>query len=205
MNVINNRYEIIKNIGEGGMANVYLAKDLLLDREVAIKILRGELANDQTALLRFQREANASSTLSHPNIVEIYDVGHEGNKNYIVMEYIKGVTLKQLISKRGTVQLDEAISIMKQLCSAIKQAHEHNIIHRDIKPQNVLITADNTIKITDFGIAMAQDALQLTSSDTVMGSVHYLAPELAKGELATAQSDIYSLGIVLYELLRGDV
>lgn len=205
MELINNRYEIIASIGEGGMANVYLANDLLMNRQVAIKILRGEMANDPVALVRFQREANAATTLSHPNIVSIYDVGSQDNRHYIVMEYIKGQSLKQLLKRRGALQVDEAVYIMRQLTAAIQAAHQKGIIHRDIKPQNVLVTADGSIKITDFGIAMAQDALQLTVSDSVMGSVHYLAPELARGEVANVQCDIYSLGIVFYELLSGDV
>jgi len=205
MERINERYEVIRPLGEGGMANVYLAQDTILNREVAIKVLRGEMATDALALLRFQREANAAATLSHPNIVTIYDVGNDKNKHYIVMEYIKGQTLKQLLGRRGALHVAEAVYVMKQLTSAVQAAHEKGIIHRDIKPQNVMIKDDGTIKITDFGIAMAQDALQLTISDAVMGSVHYLAPELARGEAAKAQSDIYSLGIVFYELLMGDV
>lgn len=205
MELINNRYEVIAAIGEGGMANVYLANDSQDKRQVAIKILRGEMANDPVALVRFQREANAAATLMHPNIVSIYDVGNQNNRHYIVMEYVKGQSLKQLIARRGALPIGETVYIMRQLTAAIQAAHQKGIIHRDIKPQNVLITADGSIKITDFGIAMAQDALQLTVTDSVMGSVHYLAPELAKGEAATFQSDIYSLGIVLFELLTGDV
>jgi len=205
MELINNRYEIVALIGEGGMANVYLANDIVEQRQVAIKILRGEMANDVVALVRFQREANAAATLAHPNIIQIYDVGNDNNRHYIVMEYVRGRTLKQWITQRGALPLEEAIYIMRQITIAMQVAHEKGIIHRDIKPQNVLITDDGSIKITDFGIAMAQDALQLTVSESVMGSVHYLAPELAKGEAATYRSDIYSLGIVFYELLSGDV
>ncbi len=205
MQLLNNRYKIVGSIGEGGMANVYLADDTIDNRQVAIKVLRGEMANDPVALVRFQREANAAATLSHPNIVEIYDVGNVNNRHYIVMEYVKGQSLKQLLARRGALPVNEAVYIMRQLTEAIEAAHLKGIIHRDIKPQNVLITADGSIKITDFGIAMAQDALQLTVSDSVMGSVHYLAPELAKGEPASMQSDVYSLGVVFYELLNGDV
>jgi len=204
-NLLAKRYEIIRTIGQGGMADVYLAKDIILNREVAIKILRGELSNDAVSLIRFKREANAISNLSHPNIVEIYDVGEETGRQYIVMEYISGKTLKKLISERGALYKEEAVSIMKQLISAVDAACQQGIIHRDIKPQNVLIKDDGTVKITDFGIALAQDAIQLTQQDSVMGSVHYLAPELARGETATPQSDIYSLGIVFYELLTGEV
>ncbi len=203
--MIKNRYMIVSRLGEGGMADVYLAMDTLLNREVAIKVLRGELSTDHVSLLRFKREANAASTLNHPNIVEIYDVGEEAGKHFIVMEVVRGRTLKQLISQRGAMEKEEALAIMKQLIAAVSEAHRKNIIHRDIKPQNVLIKDDGTVKITDFGIALAQDAMQLTQTDAVMGSVHYLAPECARGEAASNQSDVYSLGIVLYELLRGDV
>ncbi|MDP2813043.1 MAG: Stk1 family PASTA domain-containing Ser/Thr kinase [Erysipelotrichaceae bacterium] len=203
--MIKNRYMIVSRLGEGGMADVYLAVDTLLNREVAIKVLRGELSTDHVSLLRFKREANAASTLNHPNIVEIYDVGEEAGKHFIVMEVVRGKTLKQLISQRGAMEKEEALAIMKQLIVAVSEAHRKNIIHRDIKPQNVLIKDDGTVKIADFGIALAQDAMQLTQTDAVMGSVHYLAPECARGEAASNQSDVYSLGIVLYELLRGDV
>lgn len=200
-----NRYQILKRLGEGGMADVFLAHDELLNREVAIKVLRGNLALDPVALLRFQREANAASGLSHHNIVEVYDVGEEEGHHYIVMEYVRGKTLKQLIQQRGALEKKEALAIMDQLVSAVNVAHKHNIIHRDIKPQNVLIKDDGTVKIADFGIAIVADALQLTQSDTVLGSVHYLAPELARGEAASMQSDVYSLGICLYEILTGEV
>ena len=203
--MIANRYVLVQLIGEGGMASVYLAVDTILKREVAIKILRGELAKDPVALLRFQREANATTKLSHPNIVEVYDVGEDNEKNFIVMEYVKGHSLKELIQKRGALAKEEAVNIMKQLVSAISTAHENGIIHRDIKSQNVLVKDDGTIKLSDFGIALAADAVQLTQTDVVIGSVHYLAPELARGESATQQSDIYSLGIVFYEMLTGDV
>lgn len=203
--MIAKRYMIVKHVGQGGMADVYVAVDTLLNREVAVKVLRGELSNDPVALLRFQREANASTALSHPNIVDIYDVGEENGYHYIVMEYVRGKDLKQLIAQRGALCKEEAVAIMKQLVSAVAEAHRRNIIHRDIKPQNVLIKDDGTLKVVDFGIALAQDALQLTQSDSVMGSVHYLAPEVARGEAATRQSDIYSLGIVFYELLSGEV
>ena len=203
--MIADRYMIVKHIGSGGMADVYVAMDTLLNREVAVKVLRGELSSDPVALLRFQREAQASCALIHPNIVEIYDVGEDDGAHFIVMEYIRGKTLKQLIHLRGALQIDEAVGIMKQLVSATHEAHKRGIIHRDIKPQNVLVKDDGTIKMVDFGIALAHDALQLTQSDSVMGSVHYLAPELAKGEQASTQSDIYALGIVFFELLSGQV
>jgi len=203
--MIANRYIISKKLGEGGMADVYLAQDSFLNREVAIKILRGKLSLDPVALLRFQREANAASRLNHPNIVEIYDVGEDKGQHYIVMEYIRGKSLKELISQRGAMDQQEALQIMDQLLCAIIEAHKNNIIHRDIKPQNILVKDDGTVKIADFGIATVSDAVQLTQTDTVLGSVHYLAPELARGEIATFQSDIYSLGITFYELLTGKV
>jgi len=202
---IANRYEVIKEIGSGGMAVVYLALDTILKREVAIKLLKGESADDPVALERFKREANTLTKLSHPNAVDIYDVGDDGNNHYIVMEYVKGHTLKQLIKRRGALPPKEAVWITKQLAGALLEAHKNGIIHRDIKSQNVLIKDDGTVKLADFGIAVLNNAMQLTSRGSVLGSVHYLAPELAKGGNATMQSDIYSLGIVLYELLVGDV
>ena len=202
---INDRYEIIKNIGEGGMANVYLAQDTILDRKVAVKVLRGDLASDDKFIRRFQREALSVSNLSHPNIVEVYDVGEEDGNHYIVMEYIEGKTLKQLLKKRESLTLTEVIDIMTQLTDGISHAHESYIIHRDIKPQNIMIEDDGRIKITDFGIAMALNATQLTQTNSVMGSVHYLPPEQASGKGATVKSDIYSLGILMYELLTGNV
>lgn len=202
---IGKRYRIIKNIGKGGMADVYLALDTILNREVAIKVLKGELSSDPISLERFKREAHATTCLSHPNIVDIYDVGEDDGRHYIVMEYIKGYTLKQLIKKRGALPYKEAVWLMKQLSGALMEAHRNGIIHRDIKSQNILIKADGTIKITDFGIALAHDAIQITSKDSILGSVHYLAPELTKGGQANMQSDIYSLGIVFFEMLTGDV
>ena len=202
---INDRYEIIKTIGEGGMANVYLANDLILDRKVAIKVLRGDLSNDEKFIRRFKREALSVSNLSHPNIVEVYDVGEEDGNYYIVMEYIEGKTLKQLLQKRGALTLPEVIDIMSQLTDGLAHAHEAYIIHRDIKPQNIMIEDNGMIKITDFGIAMALNSTQLTQTNSVMGSVHYLPPEQANGKGSTIKSDIYSLGILMYELLTGSV
>ena len=200
---INDRYEVIKNIGEGGMANVYLAYDTILDRRVAVKVLRGDLSNDEKFVRRFQREALSASSLSHPNIVEMYDVGEDNGLYYIVMEYIEGKTLKQLIKKRGSLTLSEAIDIMLQLTDGISHAHDSYIIHRDLKPQNIMIREDGSIKITDFGIAMALNSTQLTQTNSVMGSVHYLPPEQASGKGSTIRSDIYSMGILFYELLTG--
>ena len=200
---INDRYEIIRSIGEGGMANVYLGHDTILDRNVAIKVLRGDLANDEKFVRRFQREALSASSLAHPNIVEMYDVGEDDGTYYIVMEYVDGKTLKQLLKKRGTLTLSEAIDIMSQLTDGMAHAHDSYIIHRDLKPQNIMIKDDGQIKITDFGIAMALNSTQLTQTNSVMGSVHYLPPEQASGKGCTIKSDIYSMGIIFYELLTG--
>lgn len=204
-NMIANRYEVFKHIGQGGMADVFLAMDTILNREVAIKILRSELCADPVSVVRFEREAQAATTLSHPNIVEIYDVGEYKGHRYIVMEYVPGRTLKQVIRSRGSLEPDEAIDIEKQLVSAVSEAHHKGIIHRDIKPQNIIVKSDGSIKILDFGIAIAKGNIQVTQANNVMGSVHYLAPELAKGKPASVQSDIYALGIVLFEMLSGDV
>lgn len=203
--IIGKRYEVIKLLGKGGMADVYLAVDTILNREVAVKVLRSDLSSDSVALERFSREALASTELSHPNIVDVYDVGDDGDKHYIVMEYVKGYTLKQLIKKRGAIPYKEAVWMIKQLSGALMEAHRKKMIHRDVKSQNVLIKPDGTIKLTDFGIALAQGAMQITHRDSILGSVHYIAPEITKGQVATMQSDIYSLGIVFYELLTGDV
>jgi len=200
---IDGRYQIIRTIGEGGMANVYLAYDTILDREVAVKILRGDLSSDDKFVKRFQREAKAASSLTHPNIVEMYDVGEDNGEYFIVMEYVDGRTLKSLIKKRGALSLSESIDIMLQLTSAIACAHNSYIIHRDIKPQNVLILEDGRVKITDFGIAIALNSAELTQTNSVMGSVHYLPPEQANGSGSTIKSDIYSLGILMYELMVG--
>lgn len=202
---INDRYEIIKSIGEGGMANVYLGYDTILDRNVAIKVLRGDLANDEKFVRRFQREALSASSLSHPNIVAMYDVGEDDGLYYIVMEYVEGKTLKQLLKKRGSLTLSEAIDIMLQLTDGMAHAHDSYIVHRDLKPQNIMIQDDGQIKITDFGIAMALNSTQLTQTNSVMGSVHYLPPEQAAGKGTTIKSDIYSMGIIFYELLTGEL
>ena len=202
---INDRYQIIKSIGEGGMANVYLAYDTILDRSVAVKVLRGDLATDEKFVRRFQREALSASSLSHPNIVEVYDVGEDNGNYFIVMEYIEGRHLKELIKKRGKLTPSEAIDIMSQVCDGLATAHDSYIIHRDIKPQNIMILDSGLVKITDFGIAMALNSTQLTQTNSVMGSVHYLPPEQASGNGSTLQSDIYSMGILFYELLTGEL
>ena len=200
---INDRYQIIKSIGEGGMANVYLAYDTILDRDVAVKVLRGDLSNDEKFVRRFQREALSASSLSHPNIVEVYDVGDDNGQYFIVMEYIDGKNLKDLLKKRGKLTVSEVVDIMSQIADGLSIAHDSYIIHRDIKPQNIMILENGLVKITDFGIAMAMNATQLTQTNSVMGSVHYLPPEQASGKGSTLKSDIYSMGILMYELLSG--
>lgn len=200
---INDRYQIIKSIGEGGMANVYLAYDTILDRDVAVKVLRGDLSNDEKFVRRFQREALNASSLSHPNIVEVYDVGDDNGQYFIVMEYIEGKNLKELTKKRGKLTTTEVVDIMSQIADGLSVAHDSYIIHRDIKPQNIMILENGLVKITDFGIAMAMNATQLTQTNSVMGSVHYLPPEQASGKGSTLKSDIYSMGILMYELLTG--
>ena len=203
--VIAGRYIIKELIGQGGMADVYLAEDKILERVVAVKVLRSSLTGDPVYITRFHREASAAAALSHKNIVQIYDVGEEDDNYYIVMEYVPGQTLKELIYKRGALHYVEAIDIMKQVVSATAKAHSMGIIHRDLKPQNILVTDSGVVKIADFGIASIQSLSQVTQTDTIMGSLHYLAPEIARGEKASIQSDLYALGIVFYELLRGEV
>ena len=202
---ISDRYQIIRTIGEGGMANVYLALDTILERNVAVKVLRGDLSSDEKFVRRFQREALSASSLSHPNIVEVYDVGEEEGNYYIVMEYIEGRNLKELVKKRGNLTLFETSDIMLQLTDGLAQAHESYIVHRDIKPQNILMLENGMIKITDFGIALAVNSLSVTQTNSVMGSVHYLPPEQASGKGSTIKSDIYSLGVLMFELLSGRV
>ena len=200
---INDRYQIIKTLGEGGMANVYLAHDTILDRNVAVKVLRGDLASDEKFVRRFQREALSASSLSHPNIVEMYDVGEDDGQYYIVMEYVDGKTLKQVLKARGKLSVPEVVDIMLQLTDGMAHAHDSYIIHRDIKPQNIMILSNGMIKITDFGVATALNSTQLTQTNSVMGTVHYLPPEQAQGKGSTIKSDIYSMGIMMYELLTG--
>ncbi len=200
---LSGRYKILEMVGGGGMANVYLAHDMILDRDVAVKMLRLDFANDDEFIRRFRREAQSATSLAHPNIVNIYDVGEENDLYYIVMEYVEGQTLKQYIQQNSPLQVEETIEIMKQLTSAISHAHQNHIVHRDIKPQNILVDRFGTVKITDFGIAMALSATSITQTNSVLGSVHYLSPEQARGGMANKKSDIYSLGIVMFELLTG--
>ncbi|GGF11432.1 serine/threonine protein kinase [Halobacillus andaensis] len=201
--LLNDRYQVNEMIGGGGMANVYLAHDTILDREVAIKVLRLEYGNDEEFIARFHREAQSATSLSHPNIVNIYDVGEEEDIYFMAMEYVDGMTLKQYIQQKSPIDTSEAIDIMRQVTSAIAHAHDNEIVHRDIKPQNILIDHYGHVKVTDFGIAMALSATALTQTNSVLGSVHYLSPEQARGGMATKKSDIYSLGIVMFELLTG--
>ncbi|WP_243523907.1 Stk1 family PASTA domain-containing Ser/Thr kinase [Bacillus pseudomycoides] len=200
---LNDRYKLLKMIGGGGMANVYLAHDDILGRDVAVKILRLDYANNDEFIKRFHREAQSVTTLSHPNIVNMYDVGEEDGIYYLVMEYVPGQTLKQYINQRGMLPIGEALDIMEQLTSAMAHAHHFEIVHRDIKPHNILIRNDGVVKVTDFGIATATSATAITHTNSVLGSVHYLSPEQARGGIANKQSDIYSLGIVMFELLTG--
>lgn len=201
----NQRYKIVRPLGEGGMANVYLAHDLILDRDVSVKLLRLDLRDDPHTKRRFQREAMAATALNDPHIVGVYDVGEDNGLQYLVMEYVEGTDLKKYINDHFPIPFQTVIDIMQQILTAVSVAHQHGIIHRDLKPQNILIDKNENIKITDFGIAVAVSQNSLTQTNTVMGSVHYLSPEQARGSIATKQSDIYSLGIILYELLTGKV
>lgn len=185
------------------MANVYLAHDMILDRQVAVKVLKPEFSNDDEFIKRFRREAHSATSLNHPNIVNIYDVGEEGNIYFIVMEYVDGQTLKQYIQQNRVIPVEKVIDIMKQITAAIEHAHQNQIVHRDIKPHNILIDYDGHVKVTDFGIAMALSATSITQTNSVLGSVHYLSPEQARGGMANKKSDIYSLGVVMFELLTG--
>lgn len=202
---LNGRYKIIGNIGSGGMANVFLAHDLILDREVAVKVLRFDFQNDKNAIRRFQREALAATELVHPNIVTVYDVGEEDGMQFLVMEYVKGMDLKRYIQTHYPVPYLQIVDIVQQILSAVALAHQHRIIHRDLKPQNILINEGGVVKITDFGIAIALSETSITQTNSMLGSVHYLSPEQARGSMATNQSDIYAIGIILYEMLTGKV
>lgn len=200
------RYRILKSIGRGGMADVYLAKDLILDNEeVAIKVLRTNYQTDQIAVARFQREARAMAELNHPNIVSIRDIGEEDGQQFLVMEYVDGSDLKKHIQDHAPLSNNEVVRIMEEVLSAMTLAHQQGIIHRDLKPQNILLTKDGTVKVTDFGIAVAFAETSLTQTNSMLGSVHYLSPEQARGSKATVQSDIYAMGIMLFEMLTGHI
>ncbi len=203
--IFGGRYEVLERIGAGGMAIVYKAKDLLLNRVVTIKVLRDQFVTDEDFIRRFRREAQSAASLSHPNIVSVYDVGKEGDTEYIVMEYVEGRNLKEIIREYAPLSTDQSINLGRQITEAIQNAHEHHIIHRDIKPHNILVSEDGHAKVTDFGIARAVSSATVTHTGDIIGSVHYLSPEQAKGLQSNEQSDIYSLGIVLYELITGKV
>ncbi|WIV10806.1 Stk1 family PASTA domain-containing Ser/Thr kinase [Proteiniborus sp. MB09-C3] len=201
--ILGNRYEIIEKVGGGGMALVYKAKCRLLNRFVAVKILRSEFIHDEDFINKFRRESQAAASLSHPNIVSIYDVGVEDNIHYIVMEYVNGKTLKQLIREKGKLSIDESLDIAIKIAEALSHAHENHIVHRDIKPHNILVTDDGVVKVTDFGIARAATTSTVTNTSNVIGSVHYFSPEQARGGYTDEKSDIYSLGVVMYEMITG--
>ncbi len=195
------RYEILARIGEGGMALVFKAHDILLGRNVAVKVLRQQFVHDEEFIRRFRREAQSAAALSHPNVVSIYDVGQEDDTHYIVMEYVEGSNLNEVISHRAPLQVEEAVKIATQICDALEHAHHNQIIHRDIKPHNILIGKNGRVKVTDFGIARAVTSSTITQAGSVVGSVHYFSPEHAKGVNTGEKSDLYSLGIVLYQML----
>lgn len=203
--VLGNRYELLEIIGEGGMSTVYKAKCHMLNRFVTVKILKKEYSNDGEFVQKFKREAMAVASLSHTNIVNIYDVGSQGDIHYIVMEYVKGKTLKEVIREEGRLNTRDAVKIAIQIGKALDCAHRNNIIHRDIKPHNILVTGEGVIKVTDFGIAKASTSVTITNSSKVLGSAHYFSPEQARGSVVDNRTDIYSLGIVLYELVTGRV
>ena len=203
--ILDHRYELLKHIGGGGMADVYKAHDAILDRMVAVKILHAQLAGDEEFLEKFRLEAKGAARLSHPNIVGIYDVGHDGDKYYIVMEYVAGETLKKKVQREGCLSVEEALRIAKEIARALREAHANNLVHCDIKPHNILVTPDGRVKVADFGIARAVTSSTMTYNGNVIGSVHYFSPEQAKGTKVTPKSDIYSLGVVLYEMLTGEL
>lgn len=201
--VLDNRYEILERIGGGGMADVYKAHDKILDRVVAVKILHAQLAGDKEFLAKFQMEAQGAARLSHPNIVNIYDVGVEDGMHYIVMEYVDGETLKDKITREGHLSIPESLKIAKEIAEALSHAHKNNLVHCDVKPHNILVMQDGRVKVADFGIARAVTSTTMTYNGNVVGSVHYFSPEQAKGTKITPKSDVYSLGVVLYEMLTG--
>ena len=203
--IIDDRYKIIESLGEGGMAIVYKAHDLINDRDVALKMLKQETAANKENLSRFDREARAAASLNHQNIVKVVNVGTYNGLPYMVNEFVNGQNLRQVLDVRGKFSFMEACDIMYQLCSAVLYAHNHGVIHRDIKPQNVFLTTDGTIKLGDFGIATFQNGSHVTRSEMIIGSVHYIAPEVADGNPASVRSDIYSMGITFFELITGRV
>jgi serine/threonine-protein kinase len=203
--VLSNRYELVEKLGEGGMAIVYKARCRILNRFVSVKILKKEFSSDAEFLKKFKREATAVASLSDNNIVNVYDVGSDGDVNYIVMEYVQGKSLKEILNEKGKLTTDQTLAIAIQIGKALEHAHKNNIVHRDIKPHNVLLTAEGVVKVTDFGIAKSSDSVTITNSSKVLGSAHYFSPEQAKGNVVDNRTDIYSLGIVIYELMTGRV
>lgn len=203
--ILSNRYEIMERVGGGGMAFVYRAKDLLLNRTVAVKVLSPHYVTDEEFVRKFKREAQAAAGLQNPSIVGVYDVGQEGDTYFIVMEFLEGKTLKQLLNEQGPLSAPTALQIVRQIAEALRSAHKHGVIHRDIKPHNIMLTADGHVKVTDFGIARAVTSSTLTNTGAMVGSVHYISPEQARGGFVGEKSDIYSLGVVLYELVTGQV
>ena len=199
------RYQLESRVGGGGMAIVYKARDLILNRPVAVKVLRSQFCTDEDFVNRFRREAQAVASLSHPNVVGVYDVGQEGDTHYMVMEYIEGYTLKEVIIQRGALPVEEAVRIAEQICDALDHAHQNQIIHRDIKPHNIMIGKNGRVKVTDFGIARAVTSATITHTNAMLGSVHYFSPEQARGGITGEKSDLYSLGIVLYEMVTGEL
>ncbi|MCH3966696.1 MAG: protein kinase [Bacilli bacterium] len=203
--IIDDRYKVLYPLGEGGSAFVYKAHDLITDKDVAIKMLRPEAEANKTSLSRFEREARAAASLNHQNIVKVLNVGTYKGKPYMVNEFVNGQTLRQVLDVRGKFSFLESLDIMYQLCSAVMYAHQHGVIHRDIKPQNIFLTQDGTIKLGDFGIATFQNADHVTRSEMIVGSVHYMAPEITQGNSASERSDIYSMGVTFFELITGRV
>lgn len=201
--LLGNRYEILIQLGGGGMALVFKGRDTLLNRPVTVKVLRPEYTGDEEFVARFRKEAQAVAKLSHPNIVSVYDVGQEGDTHYIVMEYVEGRNLKQVIKEMGIIPVQHALDIARQICEGLQDAHENGIVHRDIKPHNILVMDNGRIKVTDFGIAQIMSSITITNSNTIVGSVHYFSPEQAKGGSTSVKSDIYSAGVVLYEMVTG--
>ncbi|HMM00754.1 MAG TPA: protein kinase [Bacilli bacterium] len=201
--IIDSRYRVVSLLGEGGMAEVYEAQDIITRKLVAVKIIKDDVSLNQQNIIRFEREARASATISHPNIVRVLNLGTFKGKPYMVNELVKGVTLEEALQNRGRYTYAEALDIMDQLCVAVDVAHENMVIHRDIKPSNIYITPDGILKLGDFGIAIYSNAIKITKSDDIVGSAHYLAPEISQGKVATAQSDIYSMGVTFFELITG--
>ena len=205
LKTLSNRYEVIERIGGGGMAIVYRGRDLLLHRQVAVKVLRQQFVNDEEFIKRFRREAQAAASLSHPNIVSVYDVGQEEDIHFIVMEYVEGINLNDKIKSEAPLSVEESVHIASQICDALDHAHQHQVIHRDIKPHNILIGHNGRVKVTDFGIARAATSTDVTQTGAVLGSVHYFSPEHAKGVAQGPESDLYSLGVVLYQMLTNQL